>query len=166
MLDATLALFVLTIGVLLILSFYIDLPQPTQVGFISKDLLNFFSDTKIKDLNNQYAGIGGELWRNGSITDPENSLLQQIGEFYNRNDLATAEKFVQNVSDIIPGQFKYEIWIDNTRIYPKNASQEHLKSKANTNLLLTSKKLTFGIQNKSTSGIWGPFKAEVFVWER
>ena len=48
MLDATLALFVLTIGVLLILSFYIDLPQPAQVGLISKDLLNFLCSAKMK----------------------------------------------------------------------------------------------------------------------
>lgn len=166
-LDAVLALTVLVIGVFLVTSSYVDVPQPAQVSLLSDDLLNFLSNTKIKDLNNPYAGIGGVLWNQGDITDADNSLLQQIGEFYAKNKLGTAEKFIQNVSTgIVPPQFKYEVWIDNALLYPKTPSAEHIKSKNSTELLLTSKKLTFGILNKTTSDIWGPYKAEVFVWER
>ena len=164
-LDATLALFVLVIGVFLVLSLSADVPQTVQVDFLSKDIMNFISDTKIKDLNNEYGGIGGELWKSGSITDGENTLLQQLGEFYANNQLDTAEKFVQNISAIFPDQYKYELWIDNTRIYPRNAPQGHITSKSNTQLLLTTKKLIFGLTNKTTSSVWGPYKAEVFVWE-
>src|SRR3989344_2866463 len=49
-----------------------------------------FSVTKIKDLDNNYAGIGGQLWKNGTITDSENTLLQQVGEFYASSQLDTA----------------------------------------------------------------------------
>ena len=165
-LDAILGLFILTIGVILISSFYLKAPQPIEVGLLSDDLLSFISNTKIKDLNNPYAGIGGELWKQGTITDADNSLLQQIGEFYATNNLDTAEKFIQNVSKgILPSQFRYEVWINGIAIYPKNPSAEHVDSKANTRLLLTSKKLTFGIINKTTSSIWGPYKAEVYLWE-
>ena len=44
--------------------------------YITKDIAK-----KLKDLNNVYAGVGGELWNEGIITDADNSLLQQIGEF-------------------------------------------------------------------------------------
>lgn len=166
-LDAALGLFVLVIGMVLVLSLYANAPAPAQVGFISSDLLGFLSNTKIKELNNPYAGIGGLLWSQGSITNADNSLLQQIGEFYYKNNLDTAERFVQNVSEpIIPPQFKYEVWMDNTRIYPKNPAAEHLSSKNNSAILLTSKKITFGIFNRTTSEIWGPYKAEVFAWEK
>ena len=166
-LDAILALFILIIGVFLITSSYIHVPEPAQVGLLSDDLLNFLSGTKIKDLNNNYAGIGGELWNQGMIDDPENSLLQQIGEFYSSNKIDTAEKFIQNVSkDAVPPQFRYEVWINGVIIYPKSPSQEHINSKSKTELLLTSKKITFGIANKTTSALWGPYKAEVFVWEK
>ena len=166
-LDAVLGLSVLIIGVFLITSSYVNVPQTAQVGLLSDDLLNFLSNTKIKDLNNPYAGIGGELWSGGYISDPDNSLLQQIGEFYSLNKLDTAEKFIQNVSTgIVPRQFRYEIWVGATLLYPKVPSAEHSKSRNSTELLLTSKKLTFGILNKTTSDIWGPYKAEVFVWER
>ncbi|MBI2542520.1 hypothetical protein HYV80_07490 [Candidatus Woesearchaeota archaeon] len=167
MLDALLALMVIVIGIFLITSSYINVPQPAQVSLLSDDLLNFLSKTKIKSINNPYAGIGGYLWSQGEITDGDNSLLQQIGEFYAEEKLDTAEKFVQNVSaGAIPPQFRYELWIDGNLIYPKTPSAEHTGSKKNTKLLLTSKKATFGILNKSTSSIWGPYKSEVFVWEK
>ena len=166
-LDAVLALAVLVVGIFLITSSYVDVPQPVQVSLLSHDLLNFLSNTKIKDLNNPYAGIGGTLWNQGIITDAENSLLQQIAEFYTTKNLDIAEKFIQNVSTgVVPSQFKYEVWIDNTILSPKNPTAEHIKSKNSTEILITSKKLTFGIINKTTSNLWGPYKAEVFVWER
>ena len=166
-LDAVMGLMVLVIGVFLITSSYIDVPQPVQVELLSDDLLNFLSNTKIKDLNNPYAGIGGELWKQGEITEVENSLLQQIGEFYATNKPDTAEKFIQNVSkEIIPSQFRYEVWMNGAILYPKTPSAEHIESKESTELLLTSKKITFGVINKTTSNLWGPYKSEVFLWER
>jgi hypothetical protein len=56
--------------------------------------------------------------------------------------------------------------MDKTRLYPKIPSSGHSASRNGTGLLLTSKKLTFGILNRTTSDIWGPYRAEVFVWER
>lgn len=166
-LDAAIALFVLIIGVVLIAASYLNAPEPSQVGFLADDLLNFLSDTKIKELNNPYAGIGGILWQNGTISDADNSLLQQTGYFYSRDDFDTAEKFIQNATkEVVPSQFRYEVWINSTLIYPRYPAQEHITSKDNTGLLLTSKKITFGIMNKTTSDIWGPYKAEVFLWER
>ena len=165
-LDAVLGLFILVIGVILVTSSYVNVPQPAQVGLLSDDLLNFLSNKKIKDLNNPYAGIGGELWKSGNISDADNSLLQQVGGFYATNKLDIAEKFLQNVSiGVVPSQFRYEVWMDNVILYPRTQSAEHLKSKNDTELLLTSKKITFGIINKITSNIFGPYKVEVYVWE-
>ena len=178
MLDAMLGLTILIVGVFLISTSYINAPQPTQVGLLSNDLINFLSNVKIKDLNNPYARIGGELWKNGEITEADNSLLQQIGEFYEKYQIASdiniknkyldlMEKFIINVSqDSIPSQFRYEIWINSFILYPKEPSSEHAASKKNTKLLLTSKKITFGTIDRTTGDIWGPYKAEAFVWER
>ncbi|MBI2653913.1 hypothetical protein HYX02_03815 [Candidatus Woesearchaeota archaeon] len=166
-LDAVLGLFVLVIGVFIISSSYFSAPQTAQVSFLADDVLDFLANTKISELNNQYAGIGGQLWLQGQITEPENSLLQQTGEFYATNKLDIAEKFIQNVSKgVVPEQFRYEVVMEGALLYPRVPSAEHIKSRNNTEILLTSKKITFGILNKTTSSIWGPYKAEVFVWER
>ena len=119
-LDAMLALFIIVIGVFLITSSYVNVPKPTQVGLLSDDLLNFLSKTKIKDLNNPYVGVGGELWSQGMITDADNTLLQHIGEFYAANNPDVASRFIQNVSQgVMPHQFRYEVWINGEIIYPK-----------------------------------------------
>lgn len=166
-LDAMLGLSVLFIGIILISSSYVNVPQHSQVELLADDLLNFVSKRKIQDLNNPYAGIGGELWKQGIITNPDNSLLQQIGELYEKKEFDTVEKFIQNISkDVMPPQYRYEVWLDNAIIYPKSPTIEHFKSKENTRVLLTAKKLTFGIKNQTTSSLWGPYKAEVFVWEK
>ena len=166
-LDAVLALIVLVVGVFLITSSYVSVPQPVQVEILSDDLLGFLSNTKIRELNNPYAGIGGVLWNQGLITAADNSLLQQIGELYSANKPDIAEKFIANVSaGIVPSQFRYEVWMNNAILYPRVPAIEHANSRNSTGLLLTSKKLTFGIMNKTTSNIWGPYKAEVFVWEK
>ena len=128
-LDAVLGLTVLVIGVFLITSYYINVQQPVQVGLLADDLMGFLSNTKIKDLNNAYAGIGGQLWTQGTITDADNSLLQQIGEFYKTSNLDIAEKFVQNVSkDVVPPQYLYEVWVEGMLIYPKSPSQHDRQS--------------------------------------
>ncbi len=166
-LDAMLALTVLVMGIATILSAYVKVNPAAQAGLLSDDLLNFLSNNRIKDLNSPYAGIGGELWNQGSITDADNTLLQQAGIFYATGQPDTAENFIQNVSaGIIPSQFDYEVWINGAVLYPKSPSPEHARSKNSTKLMLTSKKITFGILNRTTSGLWGPYKAEVFVWER
>ena len=165
-LDAVLGLTILIVGVFLVTSSYVNVPQTAQVELLSDDLLNFFSNVKIKDLNNVYAGVGGELWNEGIITDADNSLLQQIGEFYAKNKLDIAEKFIQNVSkDAVPEQYIYEVWVGGLILYPGAPTPQHIKSKNSTGLLLTSKGLTFGIINRTTGDLWGPYKAEVFVWE-
>lgn len=165
--DAMLGLAVIIVGVFLITASYSKIPQPTQVSFLADDLMNFLANTKIKDLNDPYAGIGGELWDQGIITDGENSLLQQAGIFYKTNNLAVAHKFIGNVTiGVVPSPYRYEVWIDSTILYPNPQPSGHNSSKNNTQLLLTSKQITFGIMNTTTSDIFGPYKAEVFVWER
>lgn len=166
-LDAALGIFVLAIGAFMIASLYISFPEPSQVSLLSDDFLNFLSNTQIKELNNPYGGIGGQLWKNGSITNKDNSLLQQIGEFYSKGQYDLAEKFIQNVSaNTVPSQFNYELWMDNLILYPRNPDSGEIASKSKTELMLTSKKITFGVASTANSSLWGPYKAEVFVWQK
>jgi hypothetical protein len=165
-LDASLALFVLIIGIFIIATFSITSPKTTQLDFLSIDLLNFLSNTKILELNDDYAGIGGQLWDQGLITDKDNNLLQQIGEFYYLNNTDTADLFAKQVTDIVvPPQYRYEIYINNAIVYPKVQTGEHNHSKNNATLMLTSKKITFGLINNTQGELWGPYLAEVFVWQ-
>ncbi len=164
-LDAMMSLGVLIIGSFLIFTSYASVPSRVQTAILAEDVMDFLSSTKIRDLNNPYAGIGGLLWQQGNITNADNTLLQQAGEFYYRNELGLAEKFIVNVTnELVPKPYKFEFWIDEYRIYPSSPSQEHVSSKNTTKILLPSKKLTYGILNKGMD-LFGPYKSEVLVWE-
>jgi len=165
MLDAVLALTVLIIGIVIIASSFISRPQPSQVDVLTTDLLKFMSEKKIKDLNNPYSGIGGELWEQGLITDGENSIIQQAGQFYVTGRLDIADKFVQNATaDLIPAQYKFELLIDGVRVYPQVPDTDFYSSRDIAQVLLKSQGLTFGVINKTTSRVFGPYKVELFVW--
>jgi len=164
-LDAMMSLGILIIGSFLIFTSYASVPSRVQTAILAEDVMDFLSSTKIRDLNNPYAGIGGLLWQQGNITNADNTLLQQAGEFYYRNELGLAEKFIVNVTnELVPKPYKFEFWIDEYRIYPSSPSQEHVSSKNTTKILLPSKKLTYGILNKGMD-LFGPYKSEVLVWE-
>ena len=169
-LDAMLSLGVLVLGSFLIFTSFTKVPSKEQTAGLANDVSAFFSTTKIEDLDNPYCGIGGELWQQGYITNEDNSLLQQIGEFYHRykktNDaqlLTIAEKCVINVTnELIPLQYKFEFWIDNVLLHPSSPTQQHIYSKGNTTILLPSKNIAYGILDND---LFGPYEAEVLVWQ-
>lgn len=168
LIDSIIALGVLTIGVFLVLNLYTNVPSKDEQSILSEDIMSFFAGNKIKDTNNLYAGLGGTLWQQGKITNAENSLLQQIAEFYSNGDLDTAETFIiQLIENILPTEYKLEFWIHDsdfdTLIYPKNPSQQHLRSKEATKILIPSRKVVYGI-SMETGDMFGPYNAEVLVW--
>ncbi|HLC49824.1 MAG TPA: hypothetical protein VJI97_00165 [Candidatus Nanoarchaeia archaeon] len=165
--DSLLGLMIIIIGIVLINSFYVKVRPPAQATLLSDDLLNFLSTKKIKDINNAYAGIGGVLWSQGHITNADNTLLQQAGELYKKKKYSVAEQFILNVSDgTVPTQYRYEVWMDNTLMYPRNPDAAHISSKSATRLLVVSRKITFGIMNATTAETFGPYKSEVYIWEK
>lgn len=162
-LDALLGLSVLIIGLFLIYTYYVNVPSNLQSRLISDDVMNFLVSTKIQDLNDPFAGIGGTLWKQGDITNKDNNLLQQIGEFYFFNKLEIAENFLISITqNIIPSGYKYEFIIDDTLIHPSNPSQEHIDSKDNSRVLLPSRNIVYGIVENN---LYGPYEIKIIVWE-
>jgi hypothetical protein len=164
-LDAMLSLGILVLGSLLLLASFTSVPSTTQTSVLADSVMDFLTLTKIKEFNNPHGGIGGVLWNQGKITNEDNTLLQQIGEFYYKNELVIAEEFILNSTEnLIPGQFSFEFWIDDLLLYPSSPSQTHLDSKATTKILLPTKKITYGILNESAD-FFGPYDVEVLLWE-
>ena len=63
LIDSILALSVLAVGAFLIFTFYLSVPSIEQPAVLSDDIMDFFANNKIKDINNPYAGLGGILWQ-------------------------------------------------------------------------------------------------------
>lgn len=181
LIDSIIALGVLAVGTFLIFALYTNVPSKVEVAILSDDVMDFFANNKIRDVDNEYAGLGGTLWsEEGRDTglcpgeeltaNLENTLLQQAAEFYEKSAgnscyLDLAQKFIDELTkNMLPQQYTLEFWMDDNLLYPKDPSQEHLDSKSSTEVLIPSKKIVYGILNKETGDMFGPYNTEVLVW--
>ena len=182
--DALIALGVLAIGVFLVFTFYANVPSKEQPAILSGSIMDFFANNKIKDVDNLYAGLGGSLWEDEDadgglcygeelIANGEITLLQQIAIFYEKSSGNSCyfdpdtedliERFIRNlVENILPPQYKFEFWMDDQLLYPET---EQTVSKSKTKVLIPSKKIAYGIMNQETGDMFGPYNAEVLVWQ-
>ena len=179
LIDSILALGVLTVGVFLIFSIYVKVPSKEQSTILSYDVMSFFANNKLKDVDNLYAGLGGELWAKESqagglcpgeklTQNPENTLLQQLTEFYEKSKTkscytALAKTFIGNLTiNTLPPQYSFEFWINGQLLYP---GTERVDSKNAAQVLIPSKMIVYGNVNKETGEMFGPYTAEVLVWQ-
>jgi hypothetical protein len=166
--DAIIGLFVILIGVVMIYSVYMYEPSEEQTTLFSFDMMSFLSSNKVSDLNDAYAGSGGILSKNGNITDVDNTLLEQIGEFYYRNvsksdphTLSLIDSFVSNVSKAAtPQTFGFMIKIDDHTVYNRSGAKAVRYTDAT--VIIPSKRLVHGIYNQTE--LFGPYLCEVIVW--
>lgn len=152
--DAFMAIAIITAGMLLILSSRSFVPYETQTLYLSEGYIDTLASVKLYEINNAY--IDG-LIAGGNITNTEQTILEQAGEFYftGRNDLA--RNFVKNITyGLIPSQYGFELLINKTAIY--NQSIFHNR----TMLLVSSKRIVSGIINRSE--LW-TLEAEMRVWQ-
>jgi len=179
--DVFIALGVLVMGFILILATHTFKPIETQTIFFSQDLLQVFADTRIDEINNptifkmrctscecgQYCG---------AITNIDNTLLEQLGDFIYRYEGECGKKcldFAKEIAsttitssskDLINPQYSYELIIkDNENNKEYTLLNKTLTPQSRTNLLITSKRLIYGISNSRE--MFGPYVAEVHVWQ-
>ena len=84
--DSIIALGILAIGLFAVFSSYSGIPPIRESDILSEDIMDFFAGVKIKELNNEYAGIDGFLWQSGEINNADNTVLQQLALFYYQQD--------------------------------------------------------------------------------
>lgn len=165
MLDAMLGLGILVIAVGLLMQAYVHTPSRYQSVNFAEDVLDFFSNVRIENYNNQYFGINGNLTKEGIIKDTKKSLLQQLGEFHYYNNTNMTQYLITNITEgKIPFQFKYEFSIDDVRVYPGTIDDDFIKSKNTSNLLFPAKRISFGNINQSFEH-FGPYEVEVLIWQ-
>jgi len=171
-LDAIVAIGVMVIGIVLVLMSLSYTPTESQAVTLSQDLLNAFYSTRIYDLNDQDYLYVRFLKGNGNITNMENTILEQLGEFYYRSTslgcvycMALAGNIVKNISYYsIPEQYSFKMLVNNISLYERKSTNLMVSSEQNeSRLLMTSKRIFSGYINRTD--MWGPYTAEVIVWQ-
>jgi len=161
--DSILAGAIILVVIAATSSFYLNEQPSFHVNFLSRDLITTLSTLNVKDINNEYINI---LIDDSTITNTNNSILEQIGEFWADDDIERANKTAMNVTEpLVPFNFGYGIWINNETIYTRDLPL--------TKSLISSKKFISGIAKGEASGLtrsnpptlWGPAVAEVRIWQ-
>lgn len=150
---------------MLILSFFVFQRSPEQSSYFSLNAIEYLADNSVGDMNNPYIGPGGALHLNGNITNLENSLLTQVGEFYYRNQslgctycFGLANSFLSSISNnFISSQYNMYVFIDGHVVYNKSIipPEESLT-------LVPAKRFVTGVYG---GNLWGPYIAEVWTWK-
>ena len=132
---------------------------------VVEDVSSFLSNTQIYDINDASYPYVKSLKDNKTITHYDNTLFEQIGEFYilklvDVDSLRNlSELFSENLtSKIVPPLYSYQILINKTPVYTKE-----IKTQINSTVLISSKNILFGVSNGTT--LWGPIEGEVRVWQ-
>lgn len=159
-LDAFIAMSILILCLALLFSIHSSKPLPMQSIFISDDIMYYMSSTKCYELQNDYTM---SLIEGGNISMPENSLIEQIAVFYVSNKGGIARNLTRNVlAGMIPSKYGAEIRIYNYSVAYEDRISSGGVSQENSRMLISSKKVLFGLINDTT---WGPMTAEVRLWQ-
>jgi len=142
-LDAFVALLII-LGVVVFIK-----PSVTQSSYetsVQDDVLTALSTLKIGEINNSYVK---QLISAGNITDLNQSVLEQIGEFYVLPDsLPLARNIAQNILDDLNLNENVGIWYGDTLVASTNKSAFQ-----DAERILTSRQVISGIQGgNSTKG--------------
>jgi len=161
--DAFIAISVILLSLLLLFSFHSSQPYQLQGVYLSEDIMDIMATTKVFEINNDFVY---SLFAAGAdnITNTDNTLLEQTGDFYLTNRAELAEIFVRNVTySLVPEKYGCELIISNTThrfnvtINPGHSLQNE------SELLFVSKKMVVGLDENGST--WGPLVGEVRIWQ-
>lgn len=155
--DAFIAAMILAVTLVIIFAARSTQPYSTQNELFSQGVAESLSQAKLQELNNP---LVINMSRNGTITNLDNTVLQQATEFYFLGYRHQAFELLKNVtSRLIEPQYSFEVVINNDLIFNRTLTPEN-----STSVLVSSKKIMFGTINRSVL-VYGPTIAEVRVWQ-
>jgi hypothetical protein len=115
--DALIALIIILIVVLIAVPLYGDRQQNSELHI---DVLTTLSSLKVGEIENQFVM---DRIADGSITDLDKTILEQIGEFYVSNgSLTLARDLASSVLSDLETNENVGIWYGNVLIYSTNST--------------------------------------------
>ena len=155
--DAFIASMIVAVALVIVLAAKSAQPYTTQSELISKGFTETLTSSRLSELNNP---LVINMTKNSTITNVDNTVLQQATEFYFTARRHYAAELIKNVtSKLIPPQYSFKLLINNDLIYERAVSNENTSA-----VLVSSKKLIFGVVNR-TALVYGPTITEFRVWQ-
>ena len=155
-LDSLLASGIVIIAVLLVANLYSAEKTNANINYASQDLVRLFSTMTVGEINNDYVK---SLIASGDITNLNNTINEQIGEFWASGN-PLAYNFTKNLTEsIVPSRYGFGIFVSDEEIYSRSlpvksslASSRHIISginKAKPTESFSSKVILSSINSKT-----------------
>ncbi|MBN1502086.1 hypothetical protein JW930_00955 [Candidatus Woesearchaeota archaeon] len=171
-LDAIMALIILTIGFLVISSTYSNKPALVTTRNMAEDLLNVMAAVKVSEICPDCGNCAAELNSIcGDIKNRDNTVLELIGEQYSLGtDTGQLINEIIMENKLLPGDsYEFSLYIHDGngehKLYP-GANQDEDKAR----ILISSKKLVMGYyvdkDNDYKTEYWGPYLIEIRTWQK
>ena len=158
-LDAFIASMIVAVAIMIVLATRVATSQSPQSEILTKGLSESLSSAKLSELNNPLVII---MAKNGTITNLDNTVLQQAAEFYFLGYRHQAFELLKNVTyRLVPARFNLKILVNNEVVY-NSTSRPYAENTSSS--LIASRRIVFGVVNR-TALVYGPAIAEVRVWQ-
>ena len=139
--DALLGAGIMLTALALISSSYISETVPPSNSFAADDLLMALSNLKVSEANSSYVK---SLISSGDITKLNNTILEQIGEFWAEGNFDKARNISKEfIQDYTSSNVGVGFFISGEEIFARN--------KTSYNTVISRKRLISGIQKNRTS---------------
>ena len=135
-----------------------------HLNYLSQDLIKTLSALTVKEVNNEYLNI---LIVDGTIKNTNNTVLEQIGEFWASGQVVFANKTAANVTEhLVSNITGIGIWIDNDLIYKNDLPIKRSLAASKIPISGTKKgEASAPYTRNNPPTLWGPAIAEVRVWQ-
>lgn len=168
--DGIFSIVILLIGFLVVSSNRTDLSQEMPLSVMSENAVDLLTSVKFSDMcescNCSNRKVR-ELCIDGSVRNREQSLLDSAGELYSRGLGIKAGELFMNITvekNIInENLFGSSLEIDGQEIYTSDAGMDKSRH------IISYRKIIFGFYETPSTGeitYWGPYTAEVDLWEK
>jgi hypothetical protein len=163
LIDAFVGAAVISIALLLIMSYQPQPPSPVQNIVFSQDYMNLFFSVEMRDLIDPYVV---NLTLTGEINNTRNTILEQITEFYYRQRykgcsycMEIATNMTKKITDgVLPEQYGFSFVLNDTLVYNRS-----METYSTARLVVAQQKIAFFKVNDSF--MFGPVLAEVKIWQ-
>ena len=160
--DSMVAAGIILAVILFASSFYLEEQPNFYLNYLSQDLTRILSTLTVEEIDNEYVN---ERIDTADIENLDNTVLEQIIEFWANDELEYANKTVSNVTEpLVPDIIGFGVWVDDETIYQRDMPIKES--------LVLSKKIVSGTAKGQSGGgtrqnpptLLGPVVVEVRVW--
>jgi len=160
--DSIIGAGVIFTVIILASSLYVSEQPSFNLNYLSQDIIKTLSTLTVIEIGNVYIN---ERINSGDITKLDNTILEQIVQFWADDQMVFANKTASNVTDLfLPDNIGFGIWVDKESIYTRDVPIKES--------LVSSKKIISGVAKGQTTGesrknpptLLGPVVIEARVW--